>query len=103
MKKKLFGALAAVCALAATLVASSACIWYLYQPEEPEALSDKYDGRKGELAGPFGPGWLPLFQHVRGRGADHSRIVLENGKGGDSPCRIGKCSGTSRSRRCCSR
>ena len=40
MKKKLFGALAAVCALAATLVASS-CIWYLYQPEEPEALSDK--------------------------------------------------------------
>ena len=41
MKKKLFGALAAVCALAATLVASSTCIWYLYQPEEPEALSDK--------------------------------------------------------------
>ena len=40
-KEKLFGALAAVCALAATLVASSACIWYLYQPEEPEALSDK--------------------------------------------------------------
>ena len=41
MKKSLL-AIASVIAVAfATLVATSACIWAFYQPEEPESLRDK--------------------------------------------------------------
>lgn len=38
--KKVYGIIAAVSTLVATLVASSACVYFLYQPEEPESLRD---------------------------------------------------------------
>jgi len=41
MKKALFPILSAVAVFFATVVASSACIWYYYQPQEPKCLSDK--------------------------------------------------------------
>lgn len=41
MKKSIWGVLATVCAAAATLIASSACLWYFYQPEEPSSLSEE--------------------------------------------------------------
>ena len=41
MKMKLLAALSAVATLIATLVATSACMWWVYQPEEPTSLQDK--------------------------------------------------------------
>ncbi|HBL85076.1 MAG: cyclic lactone autoinducer peptide [Clostridiales bacterium GWF2_38_85] len=41
MKKTLFSALAVIATVVATLVASSACWWFIYQPEEPVSLQDK--------------------------------------------------------------
>ncbi len=38
MKKRIFVAIASVLATFAAIIASSACIWGLYQPEEPEQL-----------------------------------------------------------------
>ncbi len=42
MKKKglLLGLIATVCTFVATAVASSACWYYFYQPEEPSSLQD---------------------------------------------------------------
>lgn len=37
---KLFGAISVVATFVATSVATSACLWYLYQPEEPECLKE---------------------------------------------------------------
>lgn len=41
MKKRLLTLAAAVTTLVAAMVASSACIWYAYQPEEPECLREE--------------------------------------------------------------
>ncbi len=42
MKKRNIFAFVAVLATAfATTIATSACFWYFYQPEEPKCLSDK--------------------------------------------------------------
>ena len=42
MKKNyVLGLVASVCTLIATMVATSACFYYFYQPEEPKSLSDK--------------------------------------------------------------
>lgn len=41
MKKKLFTLAAAVTTLVAAAVASSACFWILYQPEEPKCLREE--------------------------------------------------------------
>lgn len=41
MKKKLLMAVAAVSTLVASLVATSACIWGFYQPEEPKCLREE--------------------------------------------------------------
>jgi len=38
--KKFYGILAAVSTLVAAMVASSACIIFFYQPEEPKSLRD---------------------------------------------------------------
>lgn len=38
MKKKLLRGIAVLSMLVASLVATSACYWTLYQPEEPECL-----------------------------------------------------------------
>lgn len=38
MKRKLLGVLSVVATLTATLVATSACWWWSYQPEEPKSL-----------------------------------------------------------------
>jgi len=38
--KKLFGIVAALATAVAAIVASSACILFLYQPEEPQSLRD---------------------------------------------------------------
>jgi AgrD protein len=38
MKNKVLSALAVIGTLVATVAATSACWWYLYQPEEPESL-----------------------------------------------------------------
>ncbi len=40
MKKKVLTAMSVVATLVATLVATSACIWWMYQPEEPESLNN---------------------------------------------------------------
>ena len=40
MKTKLFGVVSVLATLAATLVATSACWWWVYQPEEPKSLRD---------------------------------------------------------------
>lgn len=39
--KKFYGLLAAVSTLMAALFATSACWWFMYQPEEPASLKDK--------------------------------------------------------------
>lgn len=39
-KKNLFTLLAAFATLIATTMATSACIFYFYQPEEPKSLRD---------------------------------------------------------------
>lgn len=41
MKKKLFSLVAAVATVVATAVASSACFYVLYQPEEPKCLREE--------------------------------------------------------------
>lgn len=41
MKRKLFALLAAMTTVVAAAVASSACIWIIYQPEEPKCLREK--------------------------------------------------------------
>ncbi|MEA4832657.1 hypothetical protein SDC9_69230 [bioreactor metagenome] len=38
--KKLYGIIAALSTLVAALVASSACLYFIYQPEEPKSLND---------------------------------------------------------------
>ena len=40
-KKNLLTLMAALATVFATTMATSACIFYLYQPEEPECLRDK--------------------------------------------------------------
>lgn len=40
-KQKIFGALATLFTLVAATVASSACWYYFYQPQEPESLQDR--------------------------------------------------------------
>jgi len=39
--KHLFSLIAVVTTLVATYVASSACFWFIYQPEEPKCLREK--------------------------------------------------------------
>ena len=42
MKKNvILGLVASACTVLATLVATSACFFYFYQPEEPASLSEK--------------------------------------------------------------
>lgn len=41
MKKVIYAVVSVIAVFFATLVASSACLFYIYQPEEPEALRDK--------------------------------------------------------------
>lgn len=41
MKKKLFSLVAALATVVATAVASSACMFVLYQPEEPKCLREE--------------------------------------------------------------
>lgn len=41
INKKLFALVATLTTLIAATVASSACIWYLYQPEEPKSLGEE--------------------------------------------------------------
>jgi cyclic lactone autoinducer peptide len=41
MKKAIYAVVSVIAVFFATLVASSACLFYIYQPEEPDALSDK--------------------------------------------------------------
>ncbi|WP_298842501.1 cyclic lactone autoinducer peptide [Clostridium sp.] len=40
-KKNLFALIAVATTIAATSVASSACFWSFYQPEEPKCLREK--------------------------------------------------------------
>lgn len=41
MKRKLFSLIAAASTVIAAVVASSACLWIMYQPEEPKCLNEK--------------------------------------------------------------
>ena len=41
MKLRLLTVVSVVATLFATLVASSACFWWSYQPEEPQLLQDR--------------------------------------------------------------
>lgn len=41
MKAKILMAVSAVATLFAAFAASSACFWFIYQPEEPASLQDK--------------------------------------------------------------
>jgi len=41
LNKQLFTLIAVVTTLVATSVASSACWWFVYQPEEPKCLREK--------------------------------------------------------------
>jgi AgrD protein len=41
LNKQLFTLIAVVTTLVATAVASSACVWFLYQPEEPKCLREE--------------------------------------------------------------
>jgi len=38
--KKFYGMIAAVSMIVAAMVASSACVYFIYQPEEPKSLRD---------------------------------------------------------------
>ncbi len=38
MKTRILGIVSVLATLAATLVATSACFWWMYQPEEPTSL-----------------------------------------------------------------
>lgn len=40
MKKKFLAIVAALATVIAATVATSACFWYFYQPEEPESLKN---------------------------------------------------------------
>ena len=40
-KSRILGLVATACTVLATLVATSACLFYFYQPEEPASLSDQ--------------------------------------------------------------
>ena len=40
MKKKLLTIIASLATVIAATVATSACFWYFYQPEEPETLKN---------------------------------------------------------------
>ena len=40
-RKNLLSLVAALATVFATTIATSACFWYFYQPEEPKCLSDK--------------------------------------------------------------
>lgn len=40
MKKRVLMGLASIATVVASMVATSACIWSFYQPEEPECLRD---------------------------------------------------------------
>ena len=41
MKTKLLAVVSVIATLFATLAATSACFWWLYQPEEPSSLQDR--------------------------------------------------------------
>jgi cyclic lactone autoinducer peptide len=41
MKAKLMMAISAIATIFAAVAASSACLWWIYQPEEPTSLQDK--------------------------------------------------------------
>lgn len=41
LNKRLLTVLASMTTLVAALVASSACLWYTYQPEEPKCLREE--------------------------------------------------------------
>ena len=41
MKTKLLATVAAVATIVATMVASSACLFFVYQPEEPKCLREE--------------------------------------------------------------
>lgn len=41
MKKTIFALVSVIAVFFATLVASSACLFYVYQPDEPDSLKDK--------------------------------------------------------------
>lgn len=41
MKKRLLTLVASVATVVAAVVASSACFWYAYQPEEPKCLREE--------------------------------------------------------------
>ena len=41
MKRKLFTVIATITTLVAAVVASSACYWLIYQPEEPKCLREE--------------------------------------------------------------
>lgn len=40
LNKGLFAVIAAVTTVIATTMANSACLWFMYQPEEPKSLRD---------------------------------------------------------------
>lgn len=39
-KRTLLAIVTAIATFFATTIATSACFWYMYQPEEPQSLSD---------------------------------------------------------------
>ncbi|WP_017416294.1 cyclic lactone autoinducer peptide [Clostridium tunisiense] len=41
LNKKFLALIATITTLMATTVATSACTWYFYQPEEPKCLSEE--------------------------------------------------------------
>lgn len=41
MKKKILLSIAAMATFIASIVATSACVWSMYQPEEPKCLSEE--------------------------------------------------------------
>ncbi|NLT13290.1 MAG: cyclic lactone autoinducer peptide [Clostridiales bacterium] len=41
MKKAIYAIISVIAVFFATLVASSACLFYVYQPKEPDSLRDK--------------------------------------------------------------
>ncbi|WP_160691800.1 cyclic lactone autoinducer peptide [Clostridium sp. C2-6-12] len=41
MKKRIFMSIATIATLIASVFATSACVWCVYQPEEPKCLRDE--------------------------------------------------------------
>lgn len=41
MKKKILMSIATIATFIASIVATSACVWAAYQPEEPKCLNEK--------------------------------------------------------------